>query len=420
MSDSKNLPILTGSNFTAWKMQVQGYCMQHGLYKYLNNLNPPAEDAKREGWDNKRLKVAGILYQCMGEQNHQRSINKKNAEDPQAIWNSLVGSYKSNSVQNQSLFYQEFPALSFKSTIAVFLDELNAHVSALAAVGLIVGEPKKADIKELLLAEHIVAKLHADYQPIREILYQKQPLTLTIVCNCLDSKRREAAAPSSNTITMKQESALKAKGPLTKPPAGKDYPQCPPGWHNPATTGHTKADCCMKRRPKPTAKAAATSQPDNNDNSSSSISTKANSFICVCQALLAIQGKDTCFLNSRASHHMFSEKSKFSEYQVHKTHIELADGNTLESPGKGYVHLEAKDQSTLKVKALHIPELAGTLISFGCLYKRSCDVVCTGKSSFNLVNNNTILLSAKIIGGTCNVKLKSLPQEPLATQEQRL
>jgi hypothetical protein len=107
---------------------------------------------------------------------------------------------------------------------------------------------------------------------------------------------------------------------------------------------------------------------------------------------------------------MLSEKSKLSEYQVHKTHIELADGNTLESPGKGYVHLEAKDQSTLKVKALHIPELAGTLISFGCLYKRSCDVVCTGKSSFNLVNNNTILLSAKIIGGTCNVKLKSLPQ----------
>jgi hypothetical protein len=166
----------------------------------------------------------------------------------------------------------------------------------------------------------------------------------------------------------------------------------------------------MKRRPKPTAKAAATSQPDDVNDSSLSISTEASGFICVRQALSVIQGKDTCFLDSGASHHMFSEKSKFTEYRPHKTYIELADGNTLESPGEGYVHLEAKDRSTLKLKALHVPELAGTLISFGRLYERGCDVVRTGKISFNLVNNNAILLSAEIIGGTCNVKLKSLPQ----------
>jgi hypothetical protein len=175
MSDGKNLPVLTGSNSTAWKIKVQGYCMQHGLHKYLTNPNPPADDAKREDWDDKRMKVVGILYQTMGEHNHHRFINKDNAKDPQAIWNALIGYYKSSSVQNQSLVYQEFLALTYKTSIAVFLDELDVRISALAAVGLVVDKPEKANIKELLLAEAILAKLPSEYHTVKEILYQKTP-----------------------------------------------------------------------------------------------------------------------------------------------------------------------------------------------------------------------------------------------------
>ncbi|PLW11739.1 hypothetical protein PCANC_03948 [Puccinia coronata f. sp. avenae] len=94
--------------------------------------------------------------------------------------------------------------------------------------------------------------------------------------------------------------------------------------------------------------------------------------------------------------------------------------NTLESIGEGQVHIVAKDNSTLKLKALHVPELAGTLISFGCLYKRGCNVTRTGIKTFDLVKNNSIILSAEVVGGTCNVKLQSHPQEPLDTQTGRL
>ncbi|PLW56060.1 hypothetical protein PCANC_03947 [Puccinia coronata f. sp. avenae] len=92
ISNGKNLPILSGNNFSAWKIKVQGYCMQHGLYKYFNNPNPPADDTQRADWDNKQIKSL------------------------------LVGYYKSSLVQNQSLVYQEFLALQYKTTIATFLD----------------------------------------------------------------------------------------------------------------------------------------------------------------------------------------------------------------------------------------------------------------------------------------------------------
>ncbi|PLW24325.1 hypothetical protein PCASD_06555 [Puccinia coronata f. sp. avenae] len=314
---------------------------------------------------------------------------KANAENPQAIWRALIGYYESSSVQNQSLVYQEFLALTYKTSIAVFLDELDARISALAAVGLVVGEPKKADIKESLLAKAILAKLPAEYHAVKEILYQKRPLSLQTICDCLDGKCREVAAPTTTTIVVKQESALKAKSQTAKPSGEKDYPTCSPGWQNPATTGHTMDKCRMKRKPKPKAKAAASS-PVDHDDSDGSIETAASVF--------------------GASHHMFSDKNKFTKYRVQKTLIELADGNSLESTGKGYVHLIAKDDSTLKLKAFHVPGLAGTLISFGRLYKQGCDVVRTGKKTFDLVHHGSSLLLAEIVGGTCNVKLASYPQ----------
>jgi hypothetical protein len=139
--------------------------------------------------------------------------------------------------------YQEFLALQYNTTIAAFLDKLDAWVSALAAVGLIVGKPKKDNIKESLLAKDVVAKLPDQYQAVKDILYQQRPLTLKIIRDSLNSKRQEAAAPSSSSApTIKQESALKAKSQPGKATGEKDFPRCSPGWHNPATTGHTEAD----------------------------------------------------------------------------------------------------------------------------------------------------------------------------------
>ena len=102
---------------------------------------------------------------------------------------------------------------------------------------------------------------------------------------------------------------------------------------------------------------------------------------------------------------MFSDKSRFTDYCKRSTQIALADGNHLESVGEGFVQLIANDGTELKLKALHVPGLSGTLISFGRLFKRGCDVVRTSSSSFDLVRNESVILSMAVIGGVCNIKL---------------
>ncbi|KNZ52818.1 uncharacterized protein VP01_3438g1 [Puccinia sorghi] len=107
---------------------------------------------------------------------------------------------------------------------------------------------------------------------------------------------------------------------------------------------------------------------------------------------------------------MFSDKSKSHQYKSRSTLIELADGNTLESVGEGFVHLASKNGAIIELKALHVPDLAGTLISFGRLFAKGCNVVRTGESTFDMVNKGSILLSAEVVGGTYNVKLAEIPE----------
>lgn len=58
----------------------------------------------------------------------------------------------------------------------------------MAAVGLIIGEPKNANIKESLVAETILHKLPSEFQPTKQLLFEKRPLTITMIKAALDSK----------------------------------------------------------------------------------------------------------------------------------------------------------------------------------------------------------------------------------------
>lgn len=107
---------------------------------------------------------------------------------------------------------------------------------------------------------------------------------------------------------------------------------------------------------------------------------------------------------------MLRKSSKFNHYKPCHTFIELADRNTLKSVEEGYIQLLEGDGSIIQLKALHIPQLAGTLISFGRLFIQGCNLVRNGNSTFNMVEDSITLLLTEFIDGTCNVKLVQSPQ----------
>ncbi|KNZ49500.1 uncharacterized protein VP01_4973g1, partial [Puccinia sorghi] len=185
------------------------------------------------------------------------------------------------------------------------------------------------------------------------------------------------------------------------------------GWSLYKLQTKNKAEDCIQAKLKPPnlgleAKAAVDQSSDvasikSISTSSGFLATRqVRGMVAIRQALEAkMSGKgEPCFLDSGASHHMFADQAFFSHYCPQKNIISLADGNFLASSSKGYMYIKYQMGNPVKLKALHVPKLAGTLISLGRLYKSNCDIVCTGKDSFDLVSNGAPVLSGVINNGT--------------------
>ncbi|KNZ53454.1 uncharacterized protein VP01_3234g5 [Puccinia sorghi] len=280
MSDSKHLPVLTGKDFVDWKIKIGGYCLQHGLYDYLSPFSPaniPTNPTLLKEHNKKLQRTSGILHQAMGTINYQRFITPDNIKNPSAIWSALTNYYESNSDQNQNAVYRDFITFLYRKDIATFLDDVDAKLSNLASVGLIIGEPREAHIKESHAAETILQKLPEELSPLRDILFQsKTLLTIASVKEALDGKRRQTITSGSSTnSSIKQETAFKAS-----------WLTCRPGWHNPKTK-HKAEDCVQVKlkaaKSGPPAKAAVDKSSDTA--SVKSIST-ASGMVAIWRALV--------------------------------------------------------------------------------------------------------------------------------------
>jgi hypothetical protein len=272
---------MSDNNFTGWKIKIKGFCMQHGYYKYLLDVTQPTDDATLLVYDDKREKLAGILHQAMGQINYQRFITDKNIMAPDEIWTALTNYYESTSAQNQMSLYRDFISFKYCDNVATFLDNLDKKLNCMAAVGLRIGEPKDADLKEALAVETILQKLPPELSPLVDVLQQqKTPLTIPIVKAALDNKRRQMPTLNSSGTQIKQETAYKA---------GANRPVCKPGWHNPDTK-HSAEECCQVKRkdtkPSPSAKSAVETASD--AVSSSSLSTTSG-MVAIRRALAATQ-----------------------------------------------------------------------------------------------------------------------------------
>ncbi|KAA1138043.1 hypothetical protein PGTUg99_050053 [Puccinia graminis f. sp. tritici] len=265
----------------------------------------------------------------------------------------------------------------------------------MASVGIKM-EGEDRHITESFVAENIVFKAPSKYDTTKDLLHSMRPLTIAIVQETFNNKRLDVSATGS--VTIKSEDTALAASSSTKPKS-KRREWCTGGKHNPKS-GHTESECRHLANIRAAAKKA---QAENSDAGKSQ--STGNGLRCTIKAFAAISTPNLCYLDSGASHHMFTDKSLFKNYQSKISHVELADGNTIEVQGKGFVNVRAENNSVIPMKALHVPKLSATLISLGRLYERGCEIKRTGKSSFVLVREGEVIFKASIVGGTCMVHI---------------
>ncbi|KNZ54932.1 hypothetical protein VP01_2812g2 [Puccinia sorghi] len=372
MSDPKTqIPDLSKTSFTTWKQKILGHCQMLGLKKYLTPGMAVKAD-QLETYKTNRSKTAGILLSYMGTINYNLFVTDQNEEDPVALWKLLSDHYEAKTSGNHAKVYNDIITFQFKGTdLVAYLETVDEHLKIMSSVGMkFVGA--ECDMKESLIAENIVLKLPDKYSSTKEFLYSKRPLTIDLVKETLNNKRRDVSLNSH----------------------------------------HPEKDCWQL-----TKRTANAAQATESDDAGSRLSSAG--FRCVIKALAATQNDRLSYLDSGASHHMFADKKLFSDYHSRNTKVEITDGNTLSVEGNGFVHVITESRTSIKLKAIHVPQISTTLISLGQLLEHGCEIKHTGQSSFNIIHNDVVFFKASIVSGTCMVRIRTTRQGGLVTAETR-
>jgi hypothetical protein len=333
------------------------------------------------------------------------------------MWLKLEGHYQSKVIPNQAKVCNDFLALKFKGTnINQFISDLTGHISNLNAVGLKIGIPKDFQLHKNLFCKSILDKIPSSLIHTRKILIQNRPLTVESLTKLLENQ-----SPDDTNICIKsEESAMKA--------VSQSLVKCENGRHNPLVTSHREENCFKlypkqkehmeKRQAKSRTKGKAKKVLASKTQSSSSSAWHA----CVMKAAMTKElNPNTAYLDSCASHHMIANCNAFTTYSTDsKCKIELADGNSTTSPGKGFVYVKTESGNTLKLECLHVPELVGNLISLGCFMRKGCVMVPMGEFTSNLFcegvpmfkvklsEQNVLLIKIEIVKGMSSPSVKLL------------
>jgi len=406
MSESKHhIPDLSKTDFPTWKLKVLGYCQQLGLKKYLSQAVPPAgtDAAGIDLFQSNRSKTAGILLSNMGTANYNRFVTEENEENPIDLWKKLTDFYEEKTSANHCRLYNDFCEFPFKGDLTTYLETVDQHLKMMESAGMkFTGHD--VDIKEAHVAENIVRKLPEKFSVTKDFLRSKRPLTIEQVRNTLMNKSRDSNQTSVSVKT--EDTAMNAS--KSKGKSKREY--CSGGKHNPKAN-HPEKDCWqLNGKQSKTAKAAQAEESDGADSAST-----GNGLRCTIKAMASIKLPNMCYLDSGASTHMFADKSLFKNYRPKSGKVEIADGNTIEIKGSGFVNVIAENNQIIPFKADHVPNLCATLISFGRLFEHGCEVKRSGKSSFVLVREGEVVFKTCIINGTCMIELKTTHQDAPAT-----
>ncbi|KAI7932968.1 hypothetical protein MJO28_017896 [Puccinia striiformis f. sp. tritici] len=365
---TERIPLLNKKNFKEWELQVEAYLKQCDLFNFIeSNEAVPSDKDDAKIFKKSKLRTSGILQALLGTIYYPKFKNSLTENSPFRMWEAIKDHFTSKAITNQSLVYNEFLDLDFEGNdIAAFIVDLTHHISSLKAVGLRIGIPKDFDLHENLLCENILKKVPTSLIHTREVLIQKRPLTLETIWDVLEDRSRDDTTTSIKT----EESSMKATS------SKKKKVKCVNGTHN-KEANHTESQCFElhpeekekfeKRWADKKGKAKVSSAVDQ-----PSYSESASVWHCIKKAHSEKLPLDTAYLDK------------------------LGDGKFITSAGIGHVRVKTENGQPLELECLHVPDIVGNLISWGRFMRKGCDIVRTGQTTANVVNEGVPLFKVRL------------------------
>lgn len=416
MNDMRNLEILSYDNYRSWVFRAKNHLIEHGLWKYCENLPPAATDPDfqtfKEGSDKAIAKIVKLI-------DNSQITYVKNAQNAKLAWDNLYEQHSTVSRMTISNALRDLFTIRIAhgSSMAVHVTRLCTLFDRLADYG--------EDVKEHLKLAALSASIYHDED-------------YSAISSTLD-------AWPDNTLTFNEASKILINEwhKLKDPPLSE-----------PVVTGETEeTDVAMKVNPKKRRRFRKKKFYNNNNRQSDWYSRRGNdglrsdddyddgngskkpinqqsakitrfiaysyiakSFYSSCEVSSPSLKSTAFFIDSGCTRHMCHDKNHFSEFSRSDGIVCVANGEKLKVCGKGKVTLTVRcdDKSLCELQlnnVLFVPGLDCNLVSVKqltgdetkilfdndkCFLLRGKDRLGIGKFSNDLYRLNVIDKCLKI------------------------
>lgn len=402
---------LSGPNYRPWSIQVKRLLQAKGLWTIVSEGPMKA----LEDQDTKDAKASTLVMGLCGQGPLQHILLLETAQEQ---WEKLKELYAPLGLQQLSSKVQAF--IGYKpqnssTTIAEISTELNTLQAEIAAIS---SEERPSDtLKTTVLFQAIRAK-----DPQYDIVILQLGLGgitnySAIVGHLTEYERRIGAQPLKESAfkAVGEQSSTESKGQSSRPRSQKPKQGFKGRCFHCDKVGHRKSECRALNQGASTASTGPLATPGGSRGLSpahdahiatesswiaATADTEAYTTQCSRSAgAISWMPEDQAWvIDSGCTRHMTYSKEAFVEYTpLHPTiGVSIANGACIQAIAEGSVQLQVQVQGTVRTiklsRVLHVPDLAGSLISVSQLQDRGIHTrTVQGKKLF-------LELQGKVVG----------------------
>ncbi|MBW0500216.1 hypothetical protein O181_039931 [Austropuccinia psidii MF-1] len=357
--DSSNIPILDGLNYSEWYRRTRIYLKSKDLLDVcLRQVPADATPAAVNKWNKSSCEAISFISSKIDPSVFIEVIDDETMEDANLLWERINEQYASKTAINRSRVVMDWVAIAYKGNLDDFIKKCRKALVDLASVNI--------KIPPDVLSYMILGKL-CDHTSMYHL------------ADSLAMSTEATENPTSNTALLTNSSSH---------PSKLVY-YCANGVHNPLNTTHKPSRCYIE---------FTHLRPKKKERDSQSPSTH----LSLTQELVTSTGINNqerlIIIDSAATHHMFSDKSMFTNLRRSSLFIVSTGDPTsnLFAEGIGLVNVMVEGKTLTLENCIYVPKISHNLISLLKLFKSSVTIEKLASDQFVIKQSNKEILSGKI------------------------
>ncbi|MBW0460659.1 hypothetical protein O181_000374 [Austropuccinia psidii MF-1] len=394
-SESNNIPILDGSNYTLWHIKVNIELRARRLYSVCTNQAPDDSTPESlEKWNLANDEAVSLISNKLDHNVFISVVDSHTVCSANSLWSKIHSKFAPQTFINKGRIWLRWECLKFNGNIEEYIEKCQTLLLDISSIGIV--------IPNEILAYSILGKITRDCNTYNHIIdnlvmsgesVARPEIVMNKLLDLINHQKTKDINSSNKESDSSKMSALLSNA--------TSYPYkilyvCQNGKHNPKNTTHKENSCWVEHPELRPPSNRGRKKNGKQDNDAKTHQTGASALLT--SKTLNTTEENSLVVDCGATHHMFNDKRLFVNFiETKELKIATSDPTSnLISPGKGIVTITTNNNKLVLQNCLYVPNLSRNLISLLEMFEGSITIL-KENGKFKIIKENIAILEGRIL-----------------------